>query len=324
MKNKILSIIVSLLITLLIFTACKNSNKYTVSKKTSTSTIEDFKNTLTESNEVQNEILNEKEIDIEINIPKDSEPVLSPKPTNSFTYGNYNLDDTKEDNSRIDWWFKRNTDFSRPSAAKTSEELSKFNTIYIGNNEKAIYLTFDEGNDTSYAAKNLDTLKKHSIKSTFFVTKPFIEKYPDLIRRMVAEGHIVANHTNTHRPMNEVLSNNPVSFIKEISDTEESFKKVTGTGMKKYFRYPSGAFSLKTLSFTKNMGYKSVFWSFAYKDWGKDYGSKEEALNWMKTYYHPGAIYLLHGVNTGNAEALDEFIIYMKSQGYEFKNIDSI
>jgi peptidoglycan-N-acetylmuramic acid deacetylase len=72
------------------------------------------------------------------------------------------------------------------------------------------------------------------------------------------------------------------------------------------------------------MGYRSIFWSFAYRDWNADWNTKEQSLEWMKNYYHPGAIYLLHGVSTGNAEALDEFISFLHGQGYKFDVVTNL
>lgn len=258
--------------------------------------------------------------------PAPTNPTPAPTPQlPTYSYSGYTLQENSLDNTRVSWYFKRNTTFTRPSGAKTSDFLKQYGAYYIGDNRKVIYLSFDEGNLATYSAQNMDTLKRHGIKATFFVTKPFIDSHPDLVQRMVNEGHTVGNHSVNHLNMNTLASgDNIVNFIKEIADTENRFKEVTGRNMTKIFRYPEGAFSQKTLSFTKAMGYRSYFWSFAYKDWEENCNTKEQSLEWMKNYYHNGAIYLLHGINKGNADALDDFITFMQSQGYTFDLLTNI
>lgn len=243
----------------------------------------------------------------------------------TYSYGRYTLQENSLDNTKVEWYFKRNTNFTRPAGAKTESFLSEYSSHYIGNNRNVIYLTFDEGNISTYSAQNMDTLKKHGIKATFFVTKPFMDNHPNLIKRMINEGHTVGNHSVTHSDMTSLANgDNTVNFIKEIADTENRFKEITGRDITKIFRYPEGSFSQKTLSLTQVMGYRSYFWSFAYKDWEENGNTKEQSLNWLKGYYHPGAIYLLHGISKGNAAALDDFITFMKSKGYSFDLVTNI
>jgi delta-lactam-biosynthetic de-N-acetylase len=241
-----------------------------------------------------------------------------------YTYGNFTVIESDAKTDRIGFWFGRNKTFTRPNGPISIDIFNKYNSYYIGANEKVIYLTFDEGLNNTQANKNLDTLKKHNIKGTFFLTKGFIESNVTLVNRMVNEGHIVGNHTMNHLDMSTVASEDPEKFIKELAMTEEAFTKVTGKDLNKVFRFPEGTFSEKALDYVNQMGYRSIFWSFAYKDWNADWNSKEQSLEWMKNYYHPGAIYLLHGVNTGNSEALDEFISFVEEQGYKFDVVTNL
>ncbi len=242
----------------------------------------------------------------------------------TYSYDKYTIVKSNDSSENIGFWFGRNKDFKRPNSPLSINELKEYNSYYIGNDTKVIYLTFDEGINDSQANKNLDTLKKHNIKATFFVTKGFIEANPEIVTRMKNEGHVIGNHTYSHPNMAKVAHEDPERFIKELIITDEAFKEVTGTEMDKVFRFPEGTFSKEALDYANQLGYKSIFWSFAYKDWDADWNSKDEALEWMKNYYHPGAIYLLHGVNKANAEALDEFIIYMKDLGYEFDVVTNL
>lgn len=244
--------------------------------------------------------------------------ILKKNPNGIYNYGNYSLAESTASNEKIGFWFGRNKSFARPTGALLIETFKKYNSYFIGPDKKVIYLTFDEGHINTQAGNNMDTLKKHGIKGTFFVTKSFIEANPDIIKRMVAEGHVVGNHTWNHKDMSTLAINSPEEFIKELAVTEDTFKNTTGVNMDKVFRFPEGTFSERSLDFVNQMGYRSVFWSFAYRDWDPSWNTREEALSWMKNYYHPGAIYLIHGANVANTQALDEFITFMEGQGYSF------
>ena len=253
--------------------------------------------------------------DININID-DSKP--------KYSYEKYTISKSDASTENIGFWFGRNKDFARPEGPLSIEDFKKYNSYYLGPDEKVIYLTFDEGLNNTQAEKNMDTLKKHNIKGTFFVTKGFIEANTNIVKRMVNEGHVVGNHTYNHPNMAQTASENPEQFIKELAITEDTFKELIGTEMNKVLRFPEGTFSECAMDYANQMGYKSIFWSFAYKDWAAEWNDKEYALDWMKTYSHNGAIYLLHGVNVANADALDEFITYMKSQGYRFDVVTNL
>lgn len=253
----------------------------------------------------------EQEEVIDTNIPSNPNE-------NTYTYGKYTITESDKLDDSINFWFGRNENFSVPGSPITSIDTNKYKSYYVGEPNKVIYLTFDEGISESQAENNLNTLKNQNVKATFFLTYGFIKANPDLVRRMVEEGHVCGNHTNNHLSMAKLASEDPEMFIKELADTEDLFKEVTGKDMDKVLRFPEGTYNEKALDYSNQMGYKSIFWSFAHKDWNKEWNTREEALNYMKNYYHPGAIYLLHGVNDANADALDEFITFMKANGYSF------
>src|SRR5699024_9050736 len=116
------------------------------------------------------------------------------------------------------------------------------------------------------------------VPAAFFVVKPYIKTNKDLILRMVNEGHLVCNHSSNHPSMAKVT--NIDKFNKEFIEVEEEFKKITNTDMPKYFRPPMGKFSEFSLKLTNDLGYKSIFWSLAYKDFDvKNQPLKEKAEN---------------------------------------------
>lgn len=200
--------------------------------------------------------------------------------------------------------------------------LSDYNAYYINaeTKEKVIYLSFDCGYENGYTKKILNTLKKHNAKAIFFVTKPFVESCPKLVKRMKREGHLVGNHTCTHPD----LSCKPVSAIrKEIKDCAKAFKKATGYKMDSFIRPPMGAFSERSLKVTSDMGYSTIFWSMAYYDYDTDnQPGKDYVVNHFKENYHKGALPLIHNTSSSNCEALDEVLTFLEEKNYRFGTLD--
>ena len=235
-------------------------------------------------------------------------------------YGFSNTSDTE-----LNWYYVQREKNQIPECPKESEAFLKdYDAYYINNNnEKTLYLTFDEGYEKGYTNDILDTLKELNIPAAFFVVKPYIDSEPDIIKRMTNEGHLVCNHSNHHPSMASITDNE--KFKKELTDVEDSFKELTGQEMPKFFRPPMGKYSKASLEKTKNMGYKTIFWSFAYKDWlTEDQPSKEYAIEKIKNGVHPGAIILLHAVSKTNTEILKTVLLDLQNEGYEFKSLNDL
>lgn len=201
--------------------------------------------------------------------------------------------------------------------------LDKYGGYFVGDtSSQVIYLTFDEGYENGYTGRILDILKANDVKAAFFVTKPYIKSEPDLVRRMVNEGHIVGNHTNTHPSMPDISDD---KVIKEITDTSDYFKEVTNVDMPNYLRPPMGEWSERTLYLTNSLGYKTILWSMAYKDWvTDDQPGRDASYKFVDTYYHNGAILLLHAVSKSNTEALPDIIKNLKDKGYRFAQLSEL
>lgn len=181
--------------------------------------------------------------------------------------------------------------------------------------QKQICLTFDEGYENGYTGKILDTLKEKKVQAVFFVTYDFASQNPELIKRMINEGHIVGNHTYRHYTMDEVTEQ---AATEEIVYLHKYIQKNYNYQMK-YFRFPKGEFSEATLALAQSLGYKSIFWSFAYADWDtENVMDPQEALKKITDSTHPGAILLLHAVSSTNAEILGDAIDSIRQQGYTF------
>lgn len=215
-------------------------------------------------------------------------------------------------------------DGERPRGNATEEYLSQFDAYFIGaENDKVLYLTFDAGYEADLTAGILDTLKKHEVSAAFFLVGTYIKNNPELILRMAEEGHIVANHTMTHPDMSNISSRE--SFQKELSQVEGHYKEITGQDIPRFYRPPKGIYSEANLKMAKELGYKTIFWSAAYKDWeDNNQPSKEEAFSKMIPRTHPGGVILLHNTSKTNALILDELLTRYKDMGYRFETLNHL
>lgn len=235
----------------------------------------------------------------------------------------YNYDDY--DNEAMEWWFNKSEHHKRNSAAFSSEQINQYDSYYIGENEKVIYLTFDEGgSDKTYIKEIADVLNRYEVQGTFFLTRNYINNEADFIRELVVNGHVIGNHTRNHLNMCELANEASVDkFVEEITSVEKAYMEVTGQEMKKVFRFPKGEASERSMKMLQDLGYKNFFWSHAYYDYGPEL-SYQDAYQSMIDYYHNGAIYLIHPNNKGNYVALEDFIKAMLDKGYTFKTVDQI
>lgn len=211
-----------------------------------------------------------------------------------------------------------------PTGTVSVEELKKYDAYYIGNTqEKVIYLTFDAGYENGNTPAILDALKKHNAPAAFFLVGNYINTCPDLVKRMIAEGHIVGNHTCNHPDMTKMSSDE--SFQKEVCGLEKIFEEKTGQKISNYYRPPGGKYSEDNLQKAKKYGYKTIFWSLAYVDWDeKKQPTKEEAFKKLLGRIHPGAIVLLHSTSKTNGEILDELLTKWEEMGYTFRSLEEL
>ena len=219
-------------------------------------------------------------------------------------------------NEKQSWYFGKNKNHQPPTGNKAFD-IQPFGGVCLGDvTQKVIYLTFDEGYENGFTAAILDTLLEKNVPAAFFVTQGYILRNPDLIARMVAEGHIVGNHTVSHKSSPDLTD---AELEWELAETARSFKELTGLDMPLFFRPPMGEYSARTLQVTKDCGYKTIFWSFAYVDWDvDDQPTRAEAYNEIVTYMHNGAVPLLHAVSRANTEALPDVIDALRAEGFTF------
>ena len=222
------------------------------------------------------------------------------------------------------WGLSFQEEGKTPVGNATSEFLAQYDAYYAGDpDEKVIYLTFDAGYENGYTPAILDALKKHNVKAAFFVVGNYIESCPELVKRMVDEGHIVGNHTYSHPDMSKI--SDLESFRKEIESLEECYRQATGQEMQKFYRPPQGKYSEQNLKNAQELGYQTVFWSLAYVDWYVDQQpTHEEAFSKLISRIHPGAVVLLHSTSRTNAEILDELLTRWEDMGYTFGTLDQL
>ena len=217
------------------------------------------------------------------------------------------------------WGLGFGTEGKPPTGNASAEELKKYNAYFIGDTtQNTIYLTFDCGYENGNTEPILDALKKHDVKATFFVVGNFLETSPEIVKRMIAEGHTVGNHTYHHLDMSSISSMD--AFKKETQDVENLFEQITGTPITKFYRPPQGKYNIENLKMAQELGYHTFFWSLAYVDWYQDkQPTKDEAFGKLLKRIHPGAIVLLHSTSSTNAQILDELLTKWEEMGYTIK-----
>lgn len=226
--------------------------------------------------------------------------------------------------SNDNWGLSFQEEGKTPVGNATPEFLKQYNAYFCGNSEdKKIYLTFDCGYENGYTPAILDALEKHNVKAAFFVVSNYLETSPDLVKRMVEEGHIVGNHTYHHPDMSQI--SDPASFQEEITSLEKKYQEITGLEMQKFYRPPQGKYSESNLKMAQELGYQTVFWSLAYVDWYLDQQpTQEEAYAKLLPRIHPGAVVLLHSTSKTNAEILDDLLTKWEQEGYTFGTLNEL
>lgn len=232
------------------------------------------------------------------------------------------------DGKAYSWYCVHRKDKLQPRADSEFDFIDLYEGYYIDKNhgddntDKVIYLTFDAGYENGNIEKILDILKRQKVPAAFFILGNMITKEQALVTRMFDEGHLVCNHTYTHKAM---VNKSYDEFQKELCLLENTCKEVIGREIAKYYRPPEGRFDEASLKYASEMGYKTIFWSFAYADWDNNQQmSLEKAKGKILENVHNGEIMLLHPTSATNAAILEEIIITLKSDGYRFGTLDEL
>lgn len=225
------------------------------------------------------------------------------------------------------WYLKRHKG-TRPTFPKEADQIKKYDAYYIddsvsdNDSNKVLYLTFDAGYENGNIAKILDVLKEENVPAAFFLLDNIILKNTDLVLRMFEEGHTVCNHTKNHKDLSLASSD---EITRNLTALEMLCEEKTGYNMSKYFRYPEGNYSESSLKSVQNIGYKTIFWSFAYDDWdNRRQMDAKKAFNKIIDGTHNGAVILLHPTSKTNADIMRDLIVKWREMGYSFGTLDML
>ncbi|MEX0795244.1 MAG: polysaccharide deacetylase family protein [Acidimicrobiia bacterium] len=187
--------------------------------------------------------------------------------------------------------------------------------------EPVVSLTFDAGSDRGFGEEILDFLAGQGISASFGMTGTWAESNPDLVQRMVAEGHTLMNHTYNH-PHMETLTT--AERLDQLERTEAIIFDLTGTTMIPYFRPPYGAYNNQVLADVGAAGYHySIMWTVDSLGW-KGIPAAEVTERCLSGA-QPGAIYLLHvGAQSTDFAALPAIVSGLVEAGYQFATIPEL
>ncbi|MFV8830456.1 polysaccharide deacetylase family protein [Alkalihalobacterium sp. APHAB7] len=242
-----------------------------------------------------------------------------------------------------EWWFKKDKDNPReveglPDLQGGDEEAvrgpisnivlqQRYPDIVIlrgPDTVNRIALTFDDGPDPRYTEGVLDALARYNVPATFFVMGARAEAYPDIVRRMVNEGHIVGNHSYWHP---NLVEGDMATLEREVMQTEELLNQIIGYRTS-LFRAPYGFLNNEAVEKLDELNYNVIGWSIDTLDWREP--PPEDIAFSVLSNAHPGAIVLLHdgaewdGDRTNTVESLDIMIPELQELGFEFVTVPEL
>lgn len=231
------------------------------------------------------------------------------------------------DSRAYGWYFKKCQNGEQPPDSPELSFIEKYNGRWIdrsvSDDDKVIYLTFDAGYENGNIEKILDVMKEKQVCGTFFILENLVKRNPELVKRMNDEGHTIANHTSKHPDMSAITDK--TIFKSQLTGLEELCEEKLGITISKYFRPPEGRFSELAMSYLDSMGYKTVFWSFAYADWDNSkQPSPAASIDNIISHTHNGMVLLLHPTSKTNAEIMPELIDKWREMGYRFGTADEL
>ena len=224
------------------------------------------------------------------------------------------------------WYCKHVKNGGTPTVDPQMAFIENYDGYFLDKNtngKKVIYLTFDAGYENGNVGKILDVMKEKNVTGAFFILDNLIKATPDLVRRMADEGHLICNHTASHKDMTRVSSKE--QFKAELDSLNNTLKETLGLDTSPYFRPPEGKFTEQNLMWAKELGYSTVFWSFAYADWdNNNQMSPDAAIKKVMEGTHNGEVILLHPTSATNAAILGTLIDNWRADGYTFGTLGEL
>ena len=225
------------------------------------------------------------------------------------------------------WYIKRNGN-CQPHIQSEQNIIYKYDGYFIdkkitdADSKKVLYLTFDLGYENGNTERILNTLKDEDVPAAFFILDNIVLKNTDLVTRIAQEGHLVCNHTKNHKNLSFANEN---EITKNLTDLEKIYEEKCGLEMAKYFRFPEGKYSEHALKCVQKLGYKTIFWSFAYDDWDNHRQPNcKKAIKKVLDNTHNGAVMLFHPTSKTNADIFPTLILKWKEMGYTFGTLDEL
>lgn len=185
---------------------------------------------------------------------------------------------------------------------------------------KVVAVTFDHSWGNKFTPSILDTLKQNNLKVTFFIMGPWASHYPDVVKRMVADGHEIASHGYRHENYGDKT---PEWIREDLTKSSAQIKEASGI-TPKLFRPPNGHYSPQSLRITSELGYKSILWNIDSIDWMNP--GRDVIIDRIMKRLKPGAIVLLHASDTPQqtAEALPILLAKIKAEGYRVVTVTEL
>lgn len=182
--------------------------------------------------------------------------------------------------------------------------------------EKKVAITFDDGPHPE-SLKVLELLKQYNAKGTFFCIGKQIEKYPEIFKRIVDEGHVVGNHTYSHSST-LTLSNHA---IWELVTTDELIENVTEK-LPRLFRPPFGVTAPNIAEALKTTGHIAIGWNIRSLD--TVIKNENKIFNRIKSRLKPGSIILLHDTSSRSVNVLEQLLVLLQENGYEAVTVNKL
>ena len=205
-------------------------------------------------------------------------------------------------------------------AIVAAAEAKKLPIYCVDTEEKKVALSFDAAWGNEDTRNLLAILKKHNVKVTFFMTGEWMNKYPEDVKAILADGHDLGNHSENHKQMSKLSKE---QCKEEIQVVHDKVKELTGLDMT-VFRPPFGDYDDTVIEAANELGYHVIQWDVDSLDW-KDYGC-ESIIHTVTNHKHlgNGSIILMHNGAKYTKDALEEMIVCLKEQGYEFVKVSEL
>ncbi|WP_345141536.1 polysaccharide deacetylase family protein [Flavobacterium ginsengiterrae] len=184
--------------------------------------------------------------------------------------------------------------------------------------EKKIALTFDDG-PSIYTLEVLELLKKYNAKAAFFCIGKNIEQHPEILKKVISEGHLVGNHSYSHSKFFDFY--NAKKITEEIQKTDQLLEKFTA-GKINFFRPPYGVTTPSIRRALKITGHKTIGWNIRSLDGGTQ--NQELILNRMIKHISPGGIVLLHDTGSHSVLVLEQFLQFLQQNNYQVVSIEEL